>query len=320
MLQIFYDSIQEGLWFQSLSSHLKDATLHPFPTSKDTPPKLAQALSFDRPDIILAQDYEPIMILERTVEVPSGHNVGQRFARLVAGAQMQIPVVYFGPYAAYKHGGKTQGPRYMNLRLFYALEKVEAIEDTVITIMNWPVDDQFEVIQSPEKDTRMIEYLNLFFRYYDGSSDTTKFAEYLKNSQFRAEQVQERQQFIKDYVRGPEQYDNPPNSVSITNWKNVSEIATVNPTDLTDKILLYNIGMKNIRSDPYTGTAILYAYLYCGGLTNRTMSLVLYFPNVTSVKWKNVAGGERERKDIRLFRLVADGILFSDGYIPKSQL
>ena len=121
---IFCDSIQEGMWFKNLDPHLAQAELVMIPNRVEDQRRygIDSVLIYDRPDIILKEDNEIIFVLERTIEVPSGHNVGQRFGRLVAAARARIPVVYFGPYAAYKHGGKTAGPRYMNLRLFYALE------------------------------------------------------------------------------------------------------------------------------------------------------------------------------------------------------
>src|SRR2546427_4166797 len=159
---IYYDSVQEGQWFQRLHPALAAAELRPFP-SQDAPPGLAKVLAYDRPDIVLADSDRPVLVVERTVEVPSGHNVGQRFARLAAGAQLRIPVVYFGPYAAFKHGGETRGPRYMNLRLFHAIQKAEEIEKTVITTINWPVNKDIEIVRAPDKDDRTKDYAQLLF-------------------------------------------------------------------------------------------------------------------------------------------------------------
>ena len=111
MFEIYYDDLQEGMWFKSLNPSFGEAVLHPITGASSVNPALAPVLQYDRPDIVLTDSGKPILVIERTVEVPSGHNVGQRFARLAAAAQAKIPLVYFGPYAAYKHGGETQGPR-----------------------------------------------------------------------------------------------------------------------------------------------------------------------------------------------------------------
>lgn len=280
----------------------------------------AQALSFDRPDIIVCDDEGcPILILERTVEVPSGHNVGQRFTRLVGAAKMQIPSVYFGPYKAYKHGGDTQGPRYMNLRLFYAIENMVANENSAITTINWLVDENCEIIQTAEKDNHIRQYLNLFFDYYlpNGSEGINDF---IRTSPFEVEREQERDEFIKNDVRRPEQYDEPPPSVKINQTNNIKELGDVNTAQLSfAETVFYNVGMNYIRSDPYTGVALLYSYLYCGGLPSRLRNMVLYFPNITIEMWRAVGGG-RGHKDERLFKLVADGILFRDGFLLKAEL
>lgn len=314
-LKIYYDSIQEGAWFKELHPLLKSASLEPFP-SRSGPGGVMKALSYDRPDIILTDDDKPILVLERTIEVPSGHNVGQRFARLVAAAQMQVPVVYFGPYAAFKHGGVTKGPRYMNLRLFHALKKMAEIEGTSVVIINWPVDKNYEIIRTPEKDERVKVFLNLFFDYYykHGLQGIT---EYLKNSDFEKEQEDERLQFISSQVAKAENYDLPPDSVKSDLSANLKELSRCDISQLLcQETVLYNVGMTYVRSDPYTGMAMLYSYLYCGGLKNRTRNLIIYFPNITKELWQKAASSG-SRKDVRLFRLAADGILFADGYLPK---
>jgi hypothetical protein len=83
MYTIFFDSFQEGTWFQGLHPDLANSKLLPFPNNGELQNHhrdLQNALSFDRPDIILCRDSVPILVVERTIEVPSGHNVGQRFA------------------------------------------------------------------------------------------------------------------------------------------------------------------------------------------------------------------------------------------------
>ena len=196
--EIFCDSLQEGLWFSHLNDCISDAKLVVIPNSQKEKRLygIERILQYDRPDIILKDNGNVIFVLERTVEVPSGHNVGQRFGRLVAAAKERIPVVYFGPYMAYKHGGDTAGPRYMNLRLFYSLRKVSDYFNTAVTTINWPVDQHCEVLKTSFKDKRLIEYLALFMDYYNtyGISGLT---EYIKESPFQKEQYDEQEAFAK---------------------------------------------------------------------------------------------------------------------------
>lgn len=266
MYEIFCDSLQEGLWFKKLHNCFSDANFVVIPNSKREQVKLGidRALIYDRPDIILKHNGQIILVLERTVEVPSGHNVGQRFGRLVAAAKQRIPVVYFGPYAAYKHGGNTAGPRYMNLRLFYSLQNLSDIFNTAITTINWPVDRNYEVLKTPQKDIRMRQYMDLFLDYYTqyGMNGLT---EYIKNSQFQKDQIIEQKVFAENEIRNPEQYDYPPESVEILTIPQFERTYCPLPDcfkNAIDHVVVYNVGMNYIRSDPYAGMAALY---HCRG-------------------------------------------------------
>ncbi len=77
--------------------------------------------------------------------------------------------------------------------------------------------------------------------------------------------------------------------------------------------------MKNIRSDPYTGMGILYSYLYCGGMDNRSIIFIFSFENITYNDWKKTAT-KSDRKDIRMYRHTADWILFKDQLVCKKNL
>lgn len=313
---IFSDDLQEGMWFKNLDSHFSNATLQIIPTRRNEISKyeLDNVLKYDRPDIILQDNGKTILVLERTVEVPSGHNVGQRYGRLLAAAECRIPVVYFGPYAAYKHGGNTAGPRYMNLRLFYSLNNVSNTYSTAITTINWPVDNNYEVLKTPEKDNRVKEYLNLFFSYYD-TNGFSGLTEYIKNSNFQRQQTEEQINFAEREIRNPEQYDQPPKSVeiiSIEKFKSDYNVLEEFPSSI-NTIVLYHVGMTYIRSDPYTGMSALYKHLY----SNNSTFLILDFSEIASQLWYEQ---RRTSKTYRMFKEFSDGILFKDAFIWKNKL
>jgi hypothetical protein len=316
-LEVFYDSFPEGMWFRNLDSRLEGVDMYPFPPPAAQPGWLQPVLSLDRPDIVLVDNEQPILVLERTIEVPSGHNVGQRFARLVAAARSRVPAVYFGPYAAFKHGGITSGPRYMNLRLFYAIEQMIQIEQTAITTIRWPVDSDYEIIQTPDKDVQVRAYMTLFFDLYD-ELGVPGLIPQLMSSQFELALEQERQDFIDREVVNSAQYDGPPDSVVIGGTSSLVPVGT-GSLPLTETVL-YQVGMNYIRSDPYTGMAMLYSYLYCGGIDQRTRNLVLSFPGISVDTWQEAVARTPNAKHIRLYRYIADGILFSDGYLPRDAL
>lgn len=314
--QVFCDSIQEGMWFKGLNPDFKDAELMIIPTTQREQERygIDRVLQYDRPDIIL-KDYDAVIfVLERTKEVPSGHNVGQRFGRLVAAAKERIPVVYFGPYMAYKHGGATAGPRYMNLRLFYSLQNVSEYYNTAVTTINWPVDTHCEVLMTAEKDYRLKEYMNLFLQYYHlcGLSGLT---EHIKESAFQNEQYEEQAHFAESQIQDPGQYDNPPDSVEIMDRRQFERIYCRLPNIPLDirRVELYHVGMTSIRSDPYSGMAALYHYLY----GSDDLIQVLHFPCIDFEEWRHLG---RTTKTYRMFKEFSDAILFADGLVYQKDL
>jgi hypothetical protein len=315
---IYADELHEGDWFRELHPRLSDAREEEITGAVQRNPRLESVLLYDRPDIVLTDGRdEPVLVVERTVEVPSGHNVGQRFARLAAAAEARVPVVYFGPYVARKHGGITAGPRFVNLRLFAALDHVATVNKSAVTCINWPVDSNFEIVRLPFKDDRLRDYLDLFFTAF-ADRERADVNATIRASTFELEQRRERQSFTSTLRRAGD-YDSPPQSVQVETGQTVaSRLAQSQLAEFTE-VVLYNVGMRNIRSDPYTGMAMLYRYLYVLGVSaNR--ALVLHFPHVTVDMWRTAAVSGK-RKDVRLFRIAADGIVFSDGtYLSRDML
>lgn len=311
---IYCDDYQEGMWFKQLNPHFSSASLALIPSREPAIKAchLDRVLKYDRPDIILQDDGKSILVLERTSEVPSGHNVGQRYGRLLAAAEERIPVVYFGPYMAYKHGGHTAGPRYMNLRLFYSLQNVSRRFDTAVTTINWPVDRKCEVLKTPEKDIRVKKYLELFFSRYD-EHGFTGLTEYIKNSGFQKEQEQEQKWFADNKVQSPGQYNYPPKSVQILSSEAFWRMSGITLNGPYQEIVVYDVGMTYIRSDPYAGMAALYRHLYC----QSGAPLVLRFGRIKKDAWyKQRTTG----KTYRMFKQFADAIWFQDGFVCHDDL
>ena len=103
-IQIYCDAFQVVEWFNKLSNSFRNAELLEIESRGRNPPLIEQLIEYDRPDIILVIDGKVKLALEKTEEVPTGHNVGQRFARIVKSAELQIPFIYFCPFVAMKHG------------------------------------------------------------------------------------------------------------------------------------------------------------------------------------------------------------------------
>ena len=309
---IYYDDLQEGAWFQDLSPHFADAALRPLSDALRVA-HLADTLRYDRPDILLTHRGVPVLVVERTIEVPSGHNVGQRFARLAAAAEQQVPLVYFGPFKARKHGGETEGPRFMNLRLFYALDKIESINGAAVSTVNWPVDDDCELIRLHSKDDQMREYVEaLIDIIVDENDHQAAIVDRIRDTAIYERLKADRLAFEQDGVRNPEQYEVPPPSVRLLSGQTAATEFSVPALRGMSLVVAYKVGMNYVRSDPYTGMGMLYRYLYV--LPQQDRCLVLQFPGISLETWETVANSGRARKDVKLYRLIADGVQFSDTY------
>ena len=64
------------------------------------PDHIKKILYLDAPDIIVEMDSEPIFSIELSTEAGSGHNVFQRFARIAASVENNVPAFYIYPEAA----------------------------------------------------------------------------------------------------------------------------------------------------------------------------------------------------------------------------
>jgi hypothetical protein len=305
--KIYYDAFQEAKWFQSLNPDFSDAELFPINNAND--PEVSRLLRYDKPDIILLRNNKAILALEKTTEVPTGHNVGQRFARIVCSAEEGIPFVYFFPFLALKHG-EYASACWVNARLLEALNNLRDIHSTPIIAVDWKCDDHYELVRDGSQDIFLKEIIN------DLISDNNiaiKRAYEIMGTKYR-----------EALKRHPQYSSLPPTAEEISTEEYLNKIEKKlgkNKISKTfskrKKSLVYNIGMKYVRSDPYTGTQLIYDYLLARtGITpkERTLNLVLYMPNISREIW-DMAAKKKDRKDIKLYTKFADMIELADDII-----
>ena len=63
------------------------------------PDHIKQILYLDAPDLIIELNSEPIFSIEVSTEAETGHNAFQRFARLAASVENNVPAFYIYPEA-----------------------------------------------------------------------------------------------------------------------------------------------------------------------------------------------------------------------------
>jgi hypothetical protein len=103
------------------------------------PDHIKQILYLDSPDIIVEKNNEPLFSIEISTEAGTGHNVFQRFARLAASVENDVPTFYIYPEAKLiKRSGLKLGWDRLNELIFYALEKIMQIYDIPALFYYYP--------------------------------------------------------------------------------------------------------------------------------------------------------------------------------------
>ena len=105
------------------------------------PDHIKQILYLDAPDLIVEIDAEPIFSIEVSTEAGTGHNAFQRFARLAASVENNVPAFYIYPEAAIITRQDTE-PKWdrINPLVFKALDDVMNIYKIPALLYYFPSD------------------------------------------------------------------------------------------------------------------------------------------------------------------------------------
>ena len=101
-------------------------------------------LEYDRPDIIIVKDGQPILVIEITEHGYTGDNPLQRFARVIRAAELKVPLVHFTPFARTRfdemlYRDDLTSARRVSSRLFEGFVKLTNIFQVPIVAMDWPI-------------------------------------------------------------------------------------------------------------------------------------------------------------------------------------
>ena len=314
-LELYSDDAQEALWFKGLDNRLLNVD-HQI-MSGSLPDYIENLLTYDRPDIIMAVDKEPVLVVEKSSEVPSGHNMGQRFGRMVRAAEQGVPSIMFFPYLAMKHGTHA-GLCYANARYFKAMWEVSRIHDTPFLGINWPCDDDGELINDGSEDELLSRFVTAFIDngYKEDGLEVVK--EVKKEIQWGYDRS----------VDVHSKYESLPRSVKIQNTEETveewqEERGNVELPDTffdREETLIYRVGMspENCRrEDPYAGMQFVYDYGWCREGPDRSekfRNLVIDVPKVTRETWVNKNPNDASRKSSQWYA-TAEAFALKDGVI-----
>jgi hypothetical protein len=105
------------------------------------PDHIKKILYLDAPDLIVEIDHEPIFSVEVSTEAGTGHNAFQRFARLAASVENNVPAFYIYPEAAIITRQNTPAKwDKINPLVFKALDDVMSIYDIPALLYYYPSD------------------------------------------------------------------------------------------------------------------------------------------------------------------------------------
>jgi hypothetical protein len=310
-LVIYADNQVEGLWFKSLSPLLATARTEIIKARGENPQVIERLIAYDRPDIVLCRGHHAILVLEKTREVPTGHNVGQRVARLVRSVEEGVPTIKFFPFDAMKHG-EYAGRCNLNIRLLLAFDRMSAIHRTPILAVNWPCDRFSELVDDGQENNQISRLID---RYLDsGAAHDCKA--FLDHREWMRTEYSRR-------LKSRPSYGAPPPSVTLEDTRTFLDQHNCSRDsrrhlETHSESLVYRIEMtkeKCRREDPYTGTQFIYDYIWCRSGARpeqKHRNLILHFPKLNQRTWEERNPNDPSRKSCNWY-LTANALVFNDA-------
>ena len=300
--EVWGDSKIESEWFIDLEPRLARCRVYTIGDRGTNPSHIESLILYDRPDIILCRDGKPVLVLEKTREVPTGHNIGQRLGRIVRALECQAPAITLVPFRARKHGIHTSICE-INVRVLRAAVRMGELHSLPCLFLKWPVDSHGELIgdgsEAPGLKSLVAQSL---------TEGLTLAATVVKTA------LKQMEDHAHTLESARAQYKKPPASIVIQ-----SSSAAVDTGGHT-RVCVYTINMKPAacrREDPYTGMQFLYDYLYCRRGTHvadKQTALVLNFPSLTQKQFVQANPNDPRRKS-SLWYATANELWFTDGKI-----
>jgi len=314
-VEIYSDDEQEALWFKRLDDRLLEVDHRIL--KGDLPDSVERLLDYDRPDIVVTVDGEPVLVVEKSGEVPSGHNMGQRFGRMVRAAEEGVPSIMFFPYLAMKHGTHA-GLCYANARYFTAMWEVTRIHEAPLWSVNWPCDDDGELVNDGSEDELLGRFLAEFIDN-DFAVDGLDTAD-----EIRAEM---QWGYDRSVDVNPKYESLPPSAkirdtdVLVGEWEDERGPVEL-PPEFGDReeTLVYRVGMspENCRrEDPYAGMQFVYDYGWCRtgpDPSDKERNLVIDVPKVTRETWVQKNPNDPARKSSQWYA-TAEAFALKDGIV-----
>ncbi len=287
------------------------------------PDHIKKILVLDAPDLIIEKVYEtysePILSIEISKEAGTGHNVFQRFARIVSAVENKVPSFYIYPKAKIITRDTKIDWDPINPLIFYGLEELMSIFDIPALFYYFSNDydnsadykkssfigsqgiiysKNIKYIDCPDETDmemkNMFAAIDILVNEVEVNGANKACREIIKNKTFKTRRKWMQKQYY-DLSDGKDYLDQSPNTSTITvpteyliNYlrKNKYKKSKYESLLLKRKeTVIYMPQTNNFRSDPYAGCLTAIDYMQCrtgNGKTfeNREKNLVFSFGKV----------------------------------------
>jgi hypothetical protein len=294
--QKIYESDAKSVKFHTMPDHIK------------------KILYLDSPDLIIEQNNEPILSIEISREAGTGHNAFQRFARLAAAVENNVPAFYVYPEAVIiKRENGIIGWDRINPLVFKALDSIMNIykipallfyypsdfrespnAESSINIENKGLKMDADFIANPDsKDSQMIKMFDSINTIIE--STQSKGLIEGKQSLIGNITIREQRDFMnQQYVEKEGNLNMSPLSATVridskyvTNYLdnryNSQDYKVGNLLRGRPETIIYKVDAK-FRGDPYPGALAAIDYLICregASFEDRRHNLVLVWGDLT---------------------------------------
>lgn len=284
------------------------------------PDHIKKILYLDCPDLIVEKEAEPIFSIEVSSEAGTGHNSFQRFARLAASVENDVPALYIYPEASIISRSSTGTIKWdaINPAIFRAIDSMIQIYNIPSLLFYFPSDYR-KYTQNPEsspnilkkgliydskfmtcpcsKDTEMKKMFNIIniiiektrHSVLDGRQNLMKSVDVRKCVEFMKREDASKTT-INGQAKRTEEMSPLTATVEIPTEYLINYLSKYNNSDYRlgellqnrEKTIIYQANAK-FRGDPYPGALAAIDYLTCReGKTfeNRKSNLILAFGEI----------------------------------------
>lgn len=140
--------------FETEKKQLPESDVNSPSSFHRVPDHIKEILYLDAPDLIVEKDGRPVFTVEISQEAGTGHNAFQRFPRIAASVESDIPALYIYPEATFVRRKDRNSWDEINPNIFRSLENVMQIYDVPALLFYYPTE--FDEREVPEQNKGLV--------------------------------------------------------------------------------------------------------------------------------------------------------------------